>query len=227
MQGIANKKNGSHFGAKEAKWKIGAIIKNIDGFGQEIPSFNMKGETRVNTLYGGVIIVVILSLTLAYAILKGIHLLHRTNPTINTYSIPSHFDISRTVNLSNIGFRVAFSFRGSKSHLLLDDPHYVKWIVRRTGMRNGTSFEETLPYHKCTEADFAGFRLPAKRSQDALKEIREDPKKSLFCLDEWTENLSIGGDEETADWSTVEMTMAPCNYIRGFYDQTLPKDTVT
>ena len=33
MQGFANKKNESNFGAKEANWKIGAIIKNIDGFG--------------------------------------------------------------------------------------------------------------------------------------------------------------------------------------------------
>ena len=184
MQGIANKKNGSHFGAKEAKWKIGAILKNIDGFGQEIPSFNLKGETRVNTFFGGVITLLIMTLTLAYAILKGIHLLHRTNPTINHYSIPHHFDISKTVDLNEIGFKVAFSFRGSKSHLLLDDPHYVKWIVRRTGMRNGANFEETLPYHKCTDADFAEFHPPAKRSLEALKEIREDPKKSLFCLDE-------------------------------------------
>ena len=102
--------------------------------------------------------------------------------------------------------------------MLLDDPRYVKWIIRRTGMRDGTSFEETLPYHKCTNADFAGFHHPAKRSQEALKEIKEDPKNSLFCFDVWSENLYIGGDEETTNWSTIEMTMAPCNYIREFYD---------
>ena len=227
MQGIASKKNGSHFGAREAKWKIGAIVKSIDGFGQEIPSFNLKGETRVNTLFGGVITVLILSLTLAYAVLKGIHLLKRTNPTINKYSIPSYFGVSETVNLSKIDFRVAFSFRGSKSHLLLDDPRYVKWIVRRTGMRNGTQFEETLPYHKCTDADFARFRQPAKRSRDSLKEIREDPNKSLYCLDEWSKNMYIGGDKETANWSTIEISLAPCNYIRGFYDKTVKKDKVS
>ena len=105
--------------------------------------------------------------------------------------------------------------------MLLDDPHYVKWIVRRTGMRNGTSFEETINHHKCTDADFARFRPPAKRSRDSLKEIREDRKKNLYCLDEWTENLYIGGDKETANWSTIEIALAPCNYIRGFYDLTL------
>ena len=184
MQGISNKTNGSRFGTKEARWKIGAIVKNIDGFGQEIPSFNLKGETRVNTLFGGVITLLIITLTLAYAILKAVHLLQRKNPTINQYPIPHHFDVSETVDLNKIGFKVAFSFRESKSHVLLNDPHYVKWIVRRTGMRSGTSFEETLPYHKCTEADFDGFDPPSKRSHEAIKEIREDPNKSLFCLDD-------------------------------------------
>jgi len=72
MPGIADRKNGSRFGAREAKWKIGTFVKNIDGFGQEIPSFNLKGETRINTFFGGMITVAILSLTLAYAVLKGI-----------------------------------------------------------------------------------------------------------------------------------------------------------
>ena len=61
-------------------------------------------------------------------------------------------------------------------------------------MRNGNSFEETLTYHECTDADFAKFRPPAKRSRDALKKNRKDQNKGLFCLDEWNENLSIGGE---------------------------------
>ena len=39
------------------------------------------------------------------------------------------------------------------------------WNAKRS------SFEETLPYHECTDADFAKFRPPAKRSRDALKKI--------------------------------------------------------
>ena len=203
MQGVTKKKIGSRFGSSEAKWKIGAVVKNMDWFGSEIPSFNLKGETRVTTLFGGLVTVSIVILSLAYALLKGIHLLHRTNPTINTYLIPSHFDNYETVNLNEIGFRLAFSFRSYKSHLLIDDPRYVKWIVRRTGKRNGTNFEEILPFHKCTDADYAGFYPPAKNSQHALKEIREDPKKGLFCLDEWTNDLFIGGDEDTPEWSRL------------------------
>ena len=128
-----------------------------------------------------------MTLTLAYAILKGVHLINRENPTINEYPAEDHFHISETVNLNEIGFRFAFSYRrygsGPSSHELIDNPDYVKYIVRYTGKRNGTGFEEILPYHKCTDADYAGFYPPAKNSLDDLKEIREEPKKNLFCLD--------------------------------------------
>ena len=100
MQRIASKKNESRFANKKAKWKIGTFLKNIDQYGQEIPSFNLKGEARVNTLFGGIITILILSLTFIYAVLKGIALIERTNPTINDFPIPSYFEISETVNFN-------------------------------------------------------------------------------------------------------------------------------
>ena len=193
LPGIAKKKNGSRFGSRAAKWKIGSIVKKIDGFGQEIPSFNIKGETRVNTVFGGIITVAILTLTLAYAILKGIDLVTRKNPTINDYVIPSYFHDLEYVNLDEIGFKVAFSFRNYSSLELIDDSRYVKWIVRKYGLQNGTDYEELVPYHKCTDADYAGFYPVAKNSESPLKAIREDPKKNLLCLDDYKDFL-IGGD---------------------------------
>ena len=83
-----------------------------------------------------------------------------------------------------------------------------------------------LPFHKCTDSDFAGFHPPAKKSQEALKEIREDPKKSLFCLDEWTDDLIIGGEEDNTEWSALEMILAPCNYIHREYNETATNDTI-
>jgi len=56
--------------------------------------------------------------------------------------------------------------------------------VRKSGYRNGTEFEELIPYHKCTEADYEGFYPPAKTSQLSFNYIREDPRKNLFCLDD-------------------------------------------
>ena len=95
------------------------------------------------------------------------------------------------------------------------------------GKRNGSKFEEILPFHKCTDADYAGFYPPAKRSQAALKEIRENPKKSLFCLDDWADNLYIGGDESITEWSAMEMIMVPCNYIHRETNKTATSDTIS
>ena len=78
MPGI--KETGSSFGRRDAKWKFGAVITSIDGFGADVPSFNLKGETKVNTLLGGVVTALILLLTLGYSILKAIQLTSRSNP---------------------------------------------------------------------------------------------------------------------------------------------------
>ena len=94
MKRVSDKYDGSRFRARVAKWKIDTFVKNMDSFGQEVPSFNIKGEKRVTTLFGGTITALILLLTLAYATFKGIQLVGRTNPTINDYPIPSYFDIS-------------------------------------------------------------------------------------------------------------------------------------
>ena len=69
---ISNRKIGSHFGTSGAKWKLGAFVKSVDSFGQDLPSFNLKGETKVNTHFGGVVTVLILLTALAYASLKAV-----------------------------------------------------------------------------------------------------------------------------------------------------------
>ena len=100
MPEITKRNIGSRFGASESKWKLGVVVKNMDWFGREGPSFNLKGERKFTTLFGGIISLLIMLLVLGYAILKGVHLFQRVNPSINTYPIPSYFDISHTVNLN-------------------------------------------------------------------------------------------------------------------------------
>ena len=152
MPGITE--TSSNFGKKDSKWKFGTFITSIDGFGADVPSFNLKGESKVNTLFGGVVTALILLLTLGYSILKAIQLTSRSNPSINVSTIPSYFDVTETVNLNEINFRLAFSYRSYNSKELVDDPRYVRWIVRMRGRRDGKDYEELLPYHKCTDIDF-------------------------------------------------------------------------
>ena len=74
------KETSSSFGRRDAKWKFGTVVTSIDGCGADVPSFNLKGETKVNTLFGGIVTALILLLTLGYSILKAIQLTSRSNP---------------------------------------------------------------------------------------------------------------------------------------------------
>ena len=46
-----------------------------------------------------------------------------------------------------------------------------------------------------------------------MKNIRADPKKNLYCLDNWSDDLFVGGDEAGKNFQTLEVLMVPCNYI--------------
>ena len=73
------------------KWHLGRIVKNIDSFGMEIPSFNIGGESQVNTLCGGIVTCLILMTTLAYASSEALELIDPHNPQINIVDHPYEF----------------------------------------------------------------------------------------------------------------------------------------
>ena len=74
---------GSGYGFKPPRWHIKNIFTSLDSFGLEVPSFNIKGETKINTAMGGLVTTLILICTLAYATVKMIQLAAGENPVIN------------------------------------------------------------------------------------------------------------------------------------------------
>ena len=50
---------------------MGRIFKFMDNFGYEIPSFNIRGETSINTVYGGALTVTIIIFAFLYAIVQA------------------------------------------------------------------------------------------------------------------------------------------------------------
>lgn len=73
---------GSGYGQSKPRWHIKNIFTNIDSFGIEVPGFNIKGQTKINTAIGGVLTASILICTLAYAVVKMNELVAGANPTI-------------------------------------------------------------------------------------------------------------------------------------------------
>ena len=61
------------------------------------------------------------------------------------------------MNLNDRNFRIAFSFEEKKAKELKDDPSYVRWIFRVKGQIKNEEFEHLLPFHECTDEDYAQF----------------------------------------------------------------------
>ena len=62
---ISNTLSQSEF--SKSPYSLGNKLRSIDNFGLPIPSFNLKGETRVTTWVGGLLSAMIKAITLAYA----------------------------------------------------------------------------------------------------------------------------------------------------------------
>ena len=80
------------------------------------------------------------------------------------------------------------------------------------GKKNGVAFEDVLPYHNCTDADWAEFPPPSKASKDAFESITSDPKRGMFCID-WSKERLIYGNENNQNFQRIDILMNPCNYL--------------
>ena len=79
----------------------------------------------------------------------------------------------------------------SSEGVTLDDPDYVKWIVRLKYGENQISLNKTeLTYHKCTEQDFTEFYPPAKSVENMFELLKS--QKQMLCIDS-DQKLLING----------------------------------
>lgn len=85
-------------------------------------------------------------------------------------------------------------------------------MVRTFGKKDGEEFERILPTHECTDEDWDLFPPADKHSLDGITNIREDPKRGMFCLDK-DEDISIYGNERNDNFQSLRIYFLPCNYI--------------
>ena len=126
----------------------------MDSFGEQLPSFNLKGKDSVNSVLGGIFSLALSLIIFMYGLLKFLHLLDRHNPNISSYYVEDGMSFGETLNANERGFRIAVSV---ESYLYpnhqKNDPKYVKYLFRLAGKRNGEKFEKILPHHTCTDED--------------------------------------------------------------------------
>ena len=73
----------SGYRQKRPAWGIANTMRNLDNFGRDTPQFNLRGENQVNTVYGGVVTIMIFALALIYSSIKAVELVDRSNPQIS------------------------------------------------------------------------------------------------------------------------------------------------
>ena len=108
----------------------------------------------MNTVVGGIISTCILTLVFIYAGIKFNHLINRENPNINKIDIEDYYSVEEVLNLTEIGFRVAWSVEGNLDKQNKIDSKYVKWLSRISGKKDGEWYQKIMPIHKCNEDDF-------------------------------------------------------------------------
>ena len=113
--------------------------------------------------------------------------------------------------MKKAGYRMAFTFE-ARNGKRLDDPRYVKTLVRLRQQEDGVgSYQRLLDYHECTSDELNEFYPVSKSSEKLLQSITEDPNRSFYCID-WTDDLEIYGDL-AQDSSFIEIFLTPCNYL--------------
>ena len=155
MPQICSRKLGSHYGQRKPWWHIRTVFQRMDTFGKELPAFNLKGETHINTSYGGVMSLLNFVMIIAYATITFNRLINKQNPDMSTVRTVNFFTGYDKVNLNELNYRLAFIVESFDDKKVRIDPWYVKYIARIWQEQDGQQFFTNLPLHECTDYDYS------------------------------------------------------------------------
>ena len=88
------------------------LVKRLDLFGEAVPNFNLRGQTKVKTSFGAVATILIVTLTFMFSLVKLDHMVLRKSP--NLTSNEEEFDTSeRSFDTSSDELMMAFAVTDS------------------------------------------------------------------------------------------------------------------
>ena len=122
---------------KGPRWHLGNVLTNLDFYGKDVPAFNIKGQNRVNTIFGGIMTSMVLLLTLVYTVIKLDELYSRQNPIISEWIIHDNIDPADVIDLNGIDFKFAFTIEGFYDKKRKDSHAYIKLLVNYMKTANG------------------------------------------------------------------------------------------
>ena len=105
---------------------------------------------------------------------------------------------------------MAFSLEDYLTGETKNNPHYIKTFARLASAVDGEDVTYEVPFHQCTDDDYANFMPPNKAAINGLESRRNDPKRGLWCFD-WSE-IEFFGTERTKSNARLEILFLPCNH---------------
>ena len=87
--------------AKNAFTKGASPLKALDMFAADLPTFNVSGQSKIQTYLGGLLSAMIIIVTLLFASVKMHQLVEHDNPSINSNIEKDYYSINDTYQLSN------------------------------------------------------------------------------------------------------------------------------
>ena len=115
MTFITNRRYASAPAKFKSRWNIFQFLRDRDNFGKEVPSFNIKGQSHVNTVAGGFLTILILTVAFSYGTTKLADLVRGKNPNVTLSTEPDYYDLESQLNLGESKFRIAFGAVANRS----------------------------------------------------------------------------------------------------------------
>ena len=97
----------------------------------------MKGKEKISSSFGGLLTIALMVTMLLYAGIKLTMLVNQENPNVSTFMEELMLTSDDKLNLKDAGMRFAWSIEHYTNKKLLNDPRYVKILMRMSGRRNG------------------------------------------------------------------------------------------
>ena len=124
---------------------------------------------------------------------------------------------------------MAFTIEGYFDKKRKDDERYVRFYVNIYGKRNGKTFSQIVPHHKCSSAELAAFSPIAPEDQIKFEQVITDKDRGFYCIDWENEDLKLQGSWTQSDYQTIDFIFVPCNFIdpsNDFYEENISPNCI-
>ena len=185
-----------------------SFFKNLDIFGEPVPSFKISGRGTVKTYAGAIVSITIILLTLMFGLMKFQGMIIHKNPNIVSNEI--QLEAGKIYATAQDEFMMAFAAESYSNGNGISDPRYVRWITGYK-IRIGTEWSvKYYPMYQCRDEDFTRFFTPdTKKTEIKVQRLREGGH--FYCLDWKALGFDLYGKEVSAvDVAALDPMLIPC-----------------